>query len=62
MDLKDKLIEIQKLGVSLAKIVEPIHRTTISKWIHNEGVLSLEKQEYITQKLKEFKEKINEVL
>lgn len=51
-----------EMGVSLSKIAEPLHRSTISKYVSGERTLSEKNEEIIKDKLKLFKEKINNIL
>lgn len=62
MDTREKLRALTELGVSAAKIGEPLHRSTISKWLNGTGGLSLDSEKMIEKSLKEFKEKVNKIL
>ena len=62
MTNKEKLKALVQLGVSAAKIGEPLHRSTISKWLNGERNLSLKNEELIEQALFDFKQKVNEIL
>lgn len=62
MDTREKLKALTELGVSAAKIGEPLHRSTISKWLNGTGGLSLESEQMIERALKDFKEKVNKIL
>ncbi|MBO5142334.1 MAG: helix-turn-helix transcriptional regulator [Clostridia bacterium] len=62
MTNREKLKALVQLGVSAAKIGEPLHRSTISKWLNGERNLSLENEELIEQAFFNFKQKVNEIL
>ena len=62
MTNREKLKALVQLGVSAAKIGEPLHRSTISKWLNGERNLSLKNEELIEQALFDFKQKVNEIL
>lgn len=62
MDTREKLKALVELGVSAAKIGEPLHRSTISKWLKGERNLSFENEEMIKQALLNFKEQVNKIL
>ncbi len=62
MDLRGQLKSLMEMGVSLSKIAEPLHRSTISKYVSGERTLSEKNEEIIKEKLKLFKEKINNIL
>ena len=62
MDLRGQLKSLMEIGVSLSKIAEPLHRSTISKYVSGERTLSEKNEEIIKEKLKLFKEKINNIL
>ena len=62
MDLRGQLKALMEMGVSLSKIAEPLHRSTISKYVSGERTLSEKNEEIIKEKLKLFKEKINNIL
>ena len=62
MDLRGQLKTLMEIGVSLSKIAEPLHRSTISKYVSGERTLSEKNEEIIKEKLKLFKEKINNIL
>lgn len=59
MDLRGQLKSLMEMGVSIA---EPLHRSTISKYVFGERTLSEKNEEIIKEKLKLFKEKINNIL
>ena len=62
MDLRGQLKALMEMGVSLSKIAEPLHRSTISKYVSGERTLSEKNEEIIKEKLKLFKEQINNIL
>ena len=62
MDLRGQLKSLMGMGVSLSKIAEPLHRSTISKYVSGERTLSEKNEEIIKEKLKLFKKKINNIL
>ena len=62
MTNREKLKALVQLGVSAAKIGEPLHRSTISKWLNGERNLSFKNEELIEQALFDFKQKVNEIL
>lgn len=62
MDLRGQLKSLMEIGVSLSKIAEPLHRSTISKYVSGERTLSEKNEEIIKEKLRLFKEKINNIL
>ena len=62
MSTREKLKALVELGVSAAKIGEPLHRSTISKWLKGERNLSFENEEMIKQALSNFKEQVNKIL
>ena len=62
MDLRGQLKALMEMGVSLSKIAEPLHRSTISKYVSGEKTLSEKNEEIIKGKLKLFKEQINNIL
>lgn len=62
MNTREKLKALVELGVSAAKIGEPLHRSTISKWLKGERNLSFENEEMIKQALSNFKEQVNKIL
>ena len=62
MDLRGQLKILMEMGVSLSKIAEPLHRSTISKYVSGEKTLSEKNEEIIKGKLKLFKEQINNIL
>ena len=62
MDLRGQLKVLMEMGVSLSKIAEPLHRSTISKYVSGERTLSEKNEEIIKEKLRLFKEKINNIL
>lgn len=62
MDLREQLKILMEMGVSLSKIAEPLHRSTISKYVSGEKTLSEKNEEIIKGKLKLFKEQINNIL
>lgn len=62
MDLRGQLKALMEMGVSLSKIAEPLHRSTISKYVSGEKTLSEKNEEIIKEKLKLFKEQINNIL
>lgn len=62
MTSREKLNALVQLGVSAAKIGEPLHRSTISKWLKGERNLSQENEELIERALFNFKQKVNEIL
>ena len=62
MYTREKLKALTKLGVSAAKIGEPLHRSTISKWLTGTGGLSLDSEQMIEKALNKFKEEVNKIL
>ena len=58
MDTRDKLLWLTQQGMSAAKIGEPLHRSTISKWLTGERNISQESEEMIARKIKKFKEEV----
>lgn len=62
MDLRGQLKSLMEMGVSLSKIAEPLHRSTISKYVSGERTLSEKNEEIIKEKLRLFKEQINNIL
>ena len=62
LDTKDKVRFLIKCGMSAAKIGEPLHRSTISKWLNGTGTIAKEREEDIERKLQQFKEEVNRIL
>lgn len=62
MDTREKLKALVELGVSAAKLGEPLHRSTISKWLNGDRNLSFENEKMIEQALLNFKEQVNKIL
>lgn len=62
LDTKDKVRFLIKWGMSAAKIGEPLHRSTISKWLNGTGTIAKEREEEIERKLQQFKEEVNNIL
>lgn len=61
MTLQEKIQTLMTLGVSISKLAEPIHRTTIYKWLSGERNLSFEKQQYLEKSIQTFLEKVEEL-
>lgn len=62
MDTREKLKALVELGVSAARLGEPLHRSTISKWLNGSRNLSFENEELIKLSLENFKQQVNEIL
>ena len=62
MDTREKLKALVELGVSAAKLGEPLHRSTISKWLNGDRNLSFENEKMIERALLNFKEQVNKIL
>ena len=62
MTIKEKMIALMELGVSVSKISSPIHKTTISKWMNGERELTEKNKKIIEEKLQAFKEEVNKIL
>ena len=62
MNIKEKVKALTQIGVSAAKIGEPLHRSTISKWLNGDRNLSFENEELIKRALENFKKQVNEIL
>ena len=62
MDTREKLKALVELGVSAAKLGEPLHRSTISKWLNGDRNLYKKKEKMIEQALLNFKEQVNKIL
>jgi len=62
MNTREKLKALVELGVSAAKLGEPLHRSTISKWLNGDRNLSFENEKMIEQALLNFKEQVNKIL
>lgn len=62
MNTREKLKALVELGVSAAKLGEPLHRSTISKWLNGNRNLSFENEKMIEQALLNFKEQVNKIL
>lgn len=61
--MKEILLTLQTMGVSVSKIGENIniHRSTLSKWLHNSGGLSKEAENRLKNYLIEWKKQIDEI-
>lgn len=59
MNTKEKIKFLVSWGMSAAKLAEPLHRSTISKWLNGTGTLSKEKEEELEQKIIQFKKEVN---
>jgi hypothetical protein len=62
MDTREKFKALVELGVSAAKLGEPLHRSTISKWLSGSRNLSFENEGLIKLSLENFKQQVNEIL
>lgn len=58
MTTKEQLSYLMSLGVSVAKLGEPLHRTTLYKWISGERNLSPEKEQIIRENIQSFLDKL----
>lgn len=61
MTTKEQLSYLMSLGVSIAKLGEPLHRTTLYKWISGERNLSPEKEQMVRENIQKFLNKIEKI-
>lgn len=62
MNTREKVKFLVEWGMSAAKLGEPLHRSTVSKWLNGTGKISKEKELEIEAKIQKFKFEINRKL